>query len=130
MKLYAVIMLGGAIGSALRFLAASSIDRWSGVLFPWGTVTVNILGSFIIGLFTGLTGPEGPFSVSATLRAFVTIGILGGFTTFSSFSLQTMLLWQEGNYWHAAGNVLLSVTVCLLATGLGLTIAQHGWKAH
>lgn len=130
MKLYAVIMLGGAIGSALRFLMASSIDRATGITFPWGTILVNILGSFIIGFFIGLTGPEGPLSVSANIRAFVAIGILGGFTTFSSFSLQTMQLVQQGVYWQAAGNVLISVMCCLLATGLGLFIAQHGWKAH
>jgi len=129
-KLYAVIMLGGAIGSALRFLIASSIDRAAGMTFPWGTILVNILGSFVIGLFIGLTGPEGPLSVSANMRAFVAIGILGGFTTFSSFSLQTMQLFHQGIYWQAASNVLISVMCCLLATGLGLFIAQHGWKAH
>ena len=130
MKLYALVMLGGAVGSALRYFAAGSIDRWAGVLFPWGTVVVNILGSFIIGLFTGMTGPEGAWRVSQELRVFITVGCLGGFTTFSSFSLQTMLLWQEGNYWHAAGNVLLSVTLCFAGTALGLLLGPHLSRVH
>ena len=66
--------------------------------FPWGTLAVNVLGSLVIGFFTGLTGPDGPLLVSPVGRAFVTIGILGGFTTFSSFSLQTMLLLQDGQW--------------------------------
>ncbi len=123
MKLYAVVMLGGAIGSALRFFAAASIDRWTGVFFPWGTVTVNIAGCFVIGLFAGLTGTEGPLFVSPLVRTFVMIGILGGFTTFSSFSLQTLTLMQDGQWAWAAGNVLISVVTCLLATAGGLALA-------
>ncbi|HEU4678251.1 MAG TPA: CrcB family protein, partial [Terrimicrobiaceae bacterium] len=92
MKLYAAVMVGGAIGSALRYAMSSWISEATHSTFPWGTLVVNVIGSFVIGFFTGLTGPDGPLLVSPAARAFVTIGILGGFTTFSSFSLQTMLL--------------------------------------
>ena len=91
-------MIGGAIGSALRYGMSTWIAEASHSTFPWGTLTVNVLGSLVIGLFTGLTGPDGPLLVSPVGRAFVTIGILGGFTTFSSFSLQTMLLLQDGQW--------------------------------
>ena len=77
-------MLGGAIGSALRFLIATSIDRWTGVVFPWGTILVNIVGCFFIGLVAGLTSPDSPLMLSPVIRTFIMIGILGGFTTFSS----------------------------------------------
>lgn len=117
-------MLGGALGSALRFALASGIDARTGILFPWGTVVVNVLGCFVIGLFAGLTGPDGPIFVSATTRAFVMIGIIGGFTTFSSFSFQTITLMQDGQWLWAAGNVGISVLVCLLATAGGIALAN------
>ena len=123
MKLYAVIMLGGAVGSAARFGLASLIDARSGTL-PWGTLAVNVLGSFLIGLFMGLTGPDGALMVSPVTRAFVTIGLLGGFTTFSSFSLQTIMLMQDGQWLWAAGNVLFSVGLCLVATAGGIALAN------
>ena len=83
-------------------------------------MSVNVIGSFVIGFFTGLTGPDGPLLVSPVVRAFVTIGILGGFTTFSSFSLQTMLLVQDGQWFSAVGNVISSVVLCLVAAGAGI----------
>jgi fluoride exporter len=85
---------------------------------------VNVIGSYVIGFFTGLTGPDGPLLVSPVARAFVTIGIIGGFTTFSSFSLQTMLLVQDGQWFAAAGNVLSSVALCLLAVAGGIALAN------
>jgi CrcB protein len=123
-KLYAAIMIGGAIGSALRYGLSTGISQAVNSTFPWGTLAVNVIGSFVIGFFTGLTGPDGPFLVSPVVRAFVTIGILGGFTTFSSFSLQTMLLLQDGQWLAAAGNVLSAVALCLLVTGLGIALAN------
>ena len=92
--------------------------------FPWGTLAVNVLGSLVIGVFTGLTGPDGPLLVSPVGRAFVAIGILGGFTTFSSFSLQTMLLLQDGQWMSAGGNILSSIVLCLLAVGAGIALAS------
>lgn len=124
MKLYALIMLGGALGSAARYAMVLLVDARTGVAFPWGTVLVNILGSFVIGLFVGLLEPLGPVSVPLHFRLFVTIGIMGGFTTFSSFSLQTISLLHEGKVLPAAGNVLVSVTLCLLATAGGMALAR------
>jgi fluoride exporter len=123
-KLYAAVMIGGAIGSALRFAMSTWIAEASHSTFPWGTLAVNILGSLVIGLFTGLTGPDGPLLVSPVGRAFVTIGIIGGFTTFSSFSFQTMLLLQDGQWFPAVGNILSSVVLCLVATGGGIALAN------
>jgi fluoride exporter len=114
-------MIGGAIGSALRYAMSVWIAEATHSTFPWGTLTVNVLGSLVI---TGLTGPDGPLLVSPAGRAFVTIGILGGFTTFSSFSLQTMLLLQDGQWISAGGNVLSSVVLCLLAVGVGIAVAS------
>lgn len=116
-------MLGGAIGSALRFLMATSIDRWTGVVFPWGTILVNIVGCFVIGLVAGLTSSDSPVMVSPVIRTFIMIGILGGFTTFSSFSLQTISLMQDGEWLWAGGNVLISVLVCLIATAGGVALS-------
>lgn len=124
MKLYAAVMIGGAIGSALRFAMSTWIAEASHSTFPWGTLAVNVLGSLVIGLFTGLTGPDGPLLVSPVGRAFVTIGIIGGFTTFSSFSFQTMLLLQDGQWFPAVGNILSSVVLCLVATGGGIALAN------
>lgn len=124
MKLYAAVMIGGAIGSAFRYAMSTWIAEASHSTFPWGTLAVNILGSLVIGLFTGLTGPDGPMLVSPVGRAFVTIGILGGFTTFSSFSFQTMLLLQDGQWFPAVGNILSSVVLCLVATGGGIALAN------
>lgn len=122
MKLYAAVMVGGAIGSVLRYAISAWISEATHSTFPWGTLVVNVIGSFVIGLFTGLTGPDGPLLVSPVARAFVTIGILGGFTTFSSFSLQTMLLVQDGQWFSAAGNILSSVVLCLVAAGAGIAV--------
>jgi fluoride exporter len=123
-KLYAAVMIGGAIGSALRFAMSTWIAEATRSTFPWGTLAINVLGSLVIGLFTGLTGPDGPMLVSPVGRAFVTIGILGGFTTFSSFSFQTMLLLQDGQWFPAVGNILSSVVLCLVATGGGIALAN------
>jgi CrcB protein len=117
-------MIGGAIGSALRFGVSEWIAETAQSTFPWGTLTVNVIGSLVIGIFAGLTGPHGPLVVSPVFSVFVTIGILGGFTTFSSFSLHTVLLFQEGQWLSAVGNVISSVVMCLLAAGLGIALAN------
>ncbi len=117
-------MVGGAIGSAMRYAMSAWIAEATDSTFPWGTLAVNVLGSLVIGFFTGLTGPDGVLLVSPMVRAFVTIGILGGFTTFSSFSLQTMLLLQDGQWVSAASNVLSSVVLCLVAAGVGIALAN------
>ena len=124
MKLYAAVMIGGAMGSALRYAMSTWIAEATHSTFPWGTLAVNVLGSLVIGLFSGLTGPDGPLLVPPVGRAFVTIGILGGFTTFSSFSLQTMLLLQDAQWVSAVGNIFSSVVLCLVAAGGGIALAS------
>ncbi|HMN45321.1 MAG TPA: fluoride efflux transporter CrcB [Povalibacter sp.] len=113
-----LIAIGSALGGVARhgcgLLAAS---RW-GASFPWGTLLVNVVGSFLIGLIAALT--VGKVSQSAQLtRDFLMVGVMGGFTTFSAFSLQTLLLLREGRLAAAAANVALSVGVCLIVVFLG-----------
>lgn len=113
------VMIGGAVGSLLRYAISLWIaNRWGGT-FPWGTLLVNVTGSFGIGLFAGLTSLDGMLLVSPAARIFVTIGIFGGFTTFSSFSLQTLNLVQDGEWLAAGGNIAFSVVLCLLAVWVG-----------
>jgi CrcB protein len=118
------VMAGGALGSLARYALAMAVGRALGQGFPWGTVLINIIGSFVIGWFGGLTGPAGRIVVPEAVRVFVMIGICGGFTTFSSFSLQTMELLRAGYGGRAIANVVASVALCLVATLLGLRLAQ------
>jgi CrcB protein len=118
-----LIGLGGALGSLARYWAAEAVAGLLGSTFPWGTLFVNVTGSFVIGLAAGgMVGsarlPEVPF-----VRHFVMMGICGGYTTFSSFSLQTLMLIQAGEFGRALLNALLSVTACLLATWAGFALA-------
>jgi CrcB protein len=90
-----------------------------GETFPWGALAVNVLGSFVIGFFAALTGPDGRLYASTTTRQFVMIGLCGGYTTFSSFSLQTLTLMTDGEYLKAGANIGLSVVCCMLAVAAG-----------
>jgi protein CrcB len=116
---YLWIGLGGALGSIARAWLAFAVARLTGPMFPWGTILINIVGSFIIGFFGTLTVTDGRFAVAPDARAFVMVGICGGFTTFSSFSLQTLELARDGRPGQAAANIALSVVMCLLAVALG-----------
>lgn len=120
---YLSVAIGGAIGSVARAWLAIVAARITGPQFPWGTILINIVGSFIIGFFGTLTTSDGRFSVPTDVRAFVMIGICGGFTTFSSFSLQTLELARDGRPAQALGNVALSVVLCLLAVTAGYASA-------
>lgn len=114
-----LIGLGSALGGMARYgLGLVATALW-GSTFPWGTLIINGLGSFVIGLFNTATLPEARFPVHADMRLFVMVGLCGGFTTFSSFSLQTLSLMQEGEWGRAAANVLLSVALCLAAVWAG-----------
>jgi CrcB protein len=117
--LYVWIAIGSALGGVTRYWLSGFVAERIGETFPWGTIIVNVTGSFVIGFFGTLTGPDGRVLVSTAARQFVMIGICGGYTTFSSFSLQTLTLAQDGEYLWAAGNVLLSVVLCLVAVWLG-----------
>ncbi|HEY3887806.1 MAG TPA: fluoride efflux transporter CrcB [Caulobacteraceae bacterium] len=120
---YLWIALGSALGGAARYGASSLIATSFGQTFPWGTLLVNISGSFIIGFFATLTGPDGRMLVAADIRQFVMIGLCGGYTTFSSFSLQTLNLVQEGDILRAGANIGGSVVLCLVAVWLGYVAA-------
>jgi fluoride exporter len=121
MLAYLWVAAGGALGSVGRYWLNGIVSAKFGETFPLGTLAINVIGSFLIGILGALTVPEGRMSSEA--RAFATqflmIGVCGGYTTFSSFSLQTLNLLREREWLYAGGNVMLSVAVCLIATWLG-----------
>src|SRR5580658_2273192 len=121
---YLYVALGGALGSMARFWLALYVAELLGPQFPWGTILINISGSFVIGFFATLTGPGGRFVASFDTRAFVMVGICGGFTTFSAFSLQTLDLMRDNRWGQASANILISVIVCLLAVWAGHLLAS------
>ena len=116
---YLWIMVGSALGGAARYWCSGFFANHFGETFPWGTILVNIFGSFIIGFFATLTGPDGRLLVSTEIRQFVMVGICGGFTTFSAFSLQTLELMQNGDNTAAALYAAASVILCVLFTWFG-----------
>jgi len=116
---YLFVALGGAIGTATRFWISGLAAERFGQTFPIGTLIVNVTGSFIAGAFTAITDPDGRWLVSPSFRQFFMIGICGGYTTFSSFSLQTLTLAQDGEWLWAGANIVLSVVLCLVAIWLG-----------
>jgi CrcB protein len=118
---YLWVALGGALGSVARFWLNGIVSARAGETFPLGTLAVNVTGSFIIGVLGALTLPEGRLnSETRTLATqLLMVGVCGGFTTFSSFSLQTLTLVREREWLYAGGNVALSVILCLIATWLG-----------
>ena len=119
---YAWVALGGALGSMARFWMASAVAAVTGLAFPWGTLAINVIGSFVIGMVFALTGPGGRLDVSSDARIFVMVGLCGGFTTFSSFSLQTLMLLQDGYLLRAGAYILGSVVLCLLFVWLGFLL--------
>jgi CrcB protein len=116
---YLWIAIGGALGSVARYACAELAARTWGEAFPWGTLAVNVIGSLVIGAFAALAGPGGRWPVAPEARLFVMVGICGGFTTFSSFSLQTLNLFRSGETGLALGNVAASVGLCLLGVWAG-----------
>ena len=123
MLLYLWVAIGGGFGAAARFLVSGLVARLIGETFPWGTLVINVTGSFVIGFFATLTGPNGRFYVGSSARQFVMTGICGGYTTFSSFSLQTLNLATDGEWLRAGANAALSVTLCLIAVWAGFVAA-------
>ncbi|MCW8931027.1 MAG: fluoride efflux transporter CrcB [Gammaproteobacteria bacterium] len=116
------IAAGGALGAIMRFWVSSGIYSWLGRGFPYGTLSVNLIGSFFIGIAFILLTER--LALGTEVRAFILIGFLGAFTTFSTFSLETLMLLQEGLLLKAAGNILLSVFLCIIATWVGIVLAR------
>lgn len=116
------VAAGGALGSVARYWTTLLVVQVLGEQFPWATIAVNVWGSFAIGLFAGLTAPGG-LAASNEARLFFAVGICGGFTTFSSFSLQTLSLARTGNWPAVCANVLFSVALCLFAVTVGYLVA-------
>jgi CrcB protein len=120
-----IIFIGGGLGTLARWGLSGFVARYWGETFPFGTLIINITGSFVIGLFAGLTGPEGRWLAPAAFRQFLMIGICGGYTTFSSFSLQTLALAEDEQWFKAGANVVLSLVLCLVAVWLGKALAGY-----
>jgi CrcB protein len=120
---YVWVALGSAIGGMARYGVGVVAVRLWGAAFPWGTLIINVAGSFIIGFFGTLTFADGPMPASLGLRTFVMVGFCGGFTTFSSFSLQTLELARDEQWLGALANIALSVVLCLLAVTAGHILA-------
>ena len=120
---YLWVAIGGALGSVARYACSGVAARWLGSDFPYGTLFVNVVGSYAIGVLGTLAIAGGRVLTATDLRAFLVVGILGGFTTFSAFSLETFTLARGGNMSGAAANVLLSLVLCLVAVWLGYASA-------
>lgn len=122
-RTYLAVMAGGALGVGARMALSGWIANLFGQTFPWGTLIVNVSGCVIIGMVAGLTGPDGAWMASPLWRQVIMIGMLGGFTTYSSFSLQTIELLAEGEILYAAANIIGTLVLCLVGTWGGLTTA-------
>jgi CrcB protein len=121
---YLWIALGSALGGVGRYwLSGVVAARW-GEAFPLGTLAVNVSGSFAIGVLAAWMEPEGRFWIGPAARQFLMLGVLGGYTTFSSFSLQTMNLARDGEWLYAGANACLSFVLCLTAVWLGYLLGQ------
>ena len=125
MTRFILICFGGAVGTGARYLLGGFVARVAGPDFPYSTLLINVLGSFVIGYFGTLTLQSGKYPASDNLRLFVMVGICGGFTTFSSFSLQTFDLMRSGGWGRALANVVLSVVLCVAAVAAGHRLAQQ-----
>jgi CrcB protein len=124
---YLWVAIGGALGSVARFWLNGLIAARFGETFPWGTLVINVTGSFLIGIFAAFATIPKAGSISQS-RAFVTqflmIGVCGGYTTFSAFSLQTLNLLRDREWLYAGGNVFLSVVLCMIAVWLGYLLGS------
>ena len=123
---YLWIALGGALGSVSRYWLSGLVAARFGETFPWGTLVINVTGSFFIGLIGAVASPEG--RMDSQSRAFATqflmLGVCGGYTTFSSFSWQTLQRLQDREWLFAGGNIILSVVLCLMAVWLGYLLGS------
>jgi CrcB protein len=120
---YFWIAVGSGLGGVSRYWCSGVVARMIGETLPWGTLLINVLGSFVIGFFGTLTGPDGRIFVGSIPRQFVMVGFCGGYTTFSSFSLQTLTLMNDGEWFQAGANIGASVVLCLFAVWVGHALA-------
>jgi CrcB protein len=126
MLAYLWVAIGGALGSMARYGLGGLVSDKFGQAFPWGTLVINVTGSFVIGFLGALTAPGGkmtPQSRVLTTQLLIT-GVCGGYTTFSSFSLQTLNLLRDREWLYAGGNILLSVILCMIAVWLGYLLGS------
>ncbi len=126
-SLYAFVALGGACGACLRFFISQVVLNWLGKGFPFATLIVNIIGSLLMGALYGFL-EHGTLELTVH-RTLIGIGFLGALTTFSTFSLDTLLLFQQGDFFKAILNVVLNVTLCILAAALGMYLITHKYYA-
>ncbi len=120
---FLLVFLGGGLGAALRHGVNVGAARAFGISFPWGTLTVNVTGSFVMGLLAGYFAFKG--DASQNWRLFVATGILGGYTTFSAFSLDAVLLWERNEFGLALAYVLASVVLSIMGLFAGLWLARQ-----
>jgi CrcB protein len=126
MLAYLWVAIGGALGSMARYGLGNIVSEKYGASFPWGTLVINVTGSFIIGILGALTVAEGRMTTQSrvlTTQLLIT-GVCGGYTTFSSFSLQTLKLLQDKQWLYAGGNIVLSVVLCMIAVWLGYLLGS------
>lgn len=124
LKMYLFVACGGALGSIARFWLGNLGATLTSAVFPWGIIWVNWIGCFVIGFFSEATRATGLLQVSPETRNFVIVGMCGGFTTFSSFSLGTLALLDAGQLVQPLANVLLSVIGCMIAVCLGVWLVR------
>ena len=115
----------GGLGCVARFLAANWTYQLVGRSLPYGTLLVNVLGSFLLAML--MTFGLRSALLSADLRLGLSVGFLGGFTTFSTFSYETLRLFEEGSFWQAGANILMNVSLCLVCAFLGMLAARSVW---
>jgi fluoride exporter len=120
---YLWVALGAAIGGVFRYWCYGAAARLGAELFPWGTLFVNVSGSAVLGFFATLSGPDGRLLVGADTRVFVMAGLCGGFTTYSTFSLETLRLMQDRQWLHASLNIAGTLALCLAGVWLGHLLA-------
>lgn len=123
MAIYFWIAVGSAIGGVARYWLSGVAARLIGETFPWGTLIVNVSGSLVIGFIATLTAPDGRIFIGSVARLALMAGFCGGYTTFSSFSIQTLNLLNDGQWLYAGVNIVLSVILCLVAVWLGHIVA-------